>query len=66
MSISLIVSIFIYFKKIFIAFQKLENNSIATGIGLSMVKKIIKAYEGEIWLNSEPNVGTTFYFTLKK
>lgn len=55
-----------YFKKIFIAFQKLENNSIATGIGLSMVKKIIKAYEGEIWLNSEPNVGTTFYFTLKK
>jgi signal transduction histidine kinase len=33
---------------------------------LSIVKKIINLHEGDIWLESEPNVGTTFYFTIKK
>jgi light-regulated signal transduction histidine kinase (bacteriophytochrome) len=55
-----------YFDKIFIAFQKLENDYKSTGIGLSIVKKIIETYQGEIWLKSTPNVATTFYFTIKK
>lgn len=55
-----------YFDKIFIAFQKLEDNYQSTGIGLSIVKKIIAIYEGDIWLESEINKGTTFHFTLKK
>ncbi|WP_339658557.1 ATP-binding protein [uncultured Polaribacter sp.] len=55
-----------YFDKIFIAFQKLENDYKSTGIGLSIVKKIIETYQGEIWLKSIPNVETTFYFTIKK
>lgn len=55
-----------YFDKIFIAFQKLENDYKSTGIGLSIVKKIIETYQGEIWLQSTPNVETTFYFTIKK
>ncbi|WP_397447014.1 ATP-binding protein [Polaribacter sp. R77954] len=55
-----------YFDKIFIAFQKLENNYKATGIGLSIVKKIVEAYNGKISLESVPNVATTFVFTLKK
>lgn len=55
-----------YFDKIFIAFQKLENDYKSTGIGLSIVKKIIELYKGEIWIQSTPNKGTTFYFTLKK
>ncbi|WP_046759248.1 sensor histidine kinase [Kordia jejudonensis] len=55
-----------YFKKVFIAFQKLENNYKSTGIGLSIVKKIIDLYEGEIWIESTPTEGSTFYFTLKK
>ena len=55
-----------YFDKIFVAFQKLENNYKATGIGLSIVKKIIELYKGEIWVESMPNLGSTFYFTLKK
>lgn len=55
-----------YFDKIFIAFQKLENDYTATGIGLSIVKKIVQAYNGKISLKSKPNVATTFIFTLKK
>lgn len=55
-----------YFDKIFVAFQKLENNYKSTGIGLSIVKKIIEIYNGEIWIESTPNLGSTFYFTLKK
>lgn len=55
-----------YFEKIFMTFKKLENNVDSSGIGLSIVKKIVDLYEGEIWLNSEIDKGTTFYFTLKK
>lgn len=53
-----------YFDKIFQVFQKLENNTIGTGIGLSIVKKIVSFYDGTIWLDSEEGQGTTFYFTL--
>jgi light-regulated signal transduction histidine kinase (bacteriophytochrome) len=55
-----------YFDKIFIAFQKLENDYKSTGIGLSIVKKIVETYLGEIWLKSKQNEETTFYFTLLK
>jgi len=56
----------LYFDKIFETFQKLENNQESTGIGLSIVKKIVDLYGGNIWLASELGKGTTFYFTLKK
>jgi len=36
------------------------------GIGLSMSKKIIEMYGGEITVDSTPNVGTTFVLRLKK
>lgn len=55
-----------YFEKIFKIFQKLENDSKSTGVGLSIVKKIIEVFGGKIWLESTLGVGTTFYFTLKK
>lgn len=55
-----------YFDKIFIAFSKLENDYESAGIGLSIVKKIVETYLGKIWIESKPNIGTTFYFTLKK
>ena len=55
-----------YFKKIFKTFQKLENNTESTGIGLAIVKKIVELFRGEIWLESTVGIGTTFYFTLKK
>lgn len=55
-----------YHEKIFKIFQSIGNKERSTGIGLSIVKKIIDRYQGKVWLNSEIGVGTTFYFTLKK
>jgi len=56
----------VYYEKIFKAFEKLENNVNSTGIGLSIVKKIVDLYGGKIWLESQLGIGTTFYFTIKK
>ncbi len=55
-----------YFDKIFKVFEKLENTKGSTGVGLSIVKKIVDVYGGNIWLTSIPDEGTTFFFTLKK
>jgi len=52
--------------KIFKIFHSLNKSKESTGIGLSIVKKIVDLHEGQIWLESEPSVGTTFYFTIKK
>jgi len=57
-----------HFHKIFQIFQTLKarDEYESTGIGLPLVKRIIEMYGGEIWLESEPGQGTTFYFTLPK
>ncbi|MHB0755049.1 GAF domain-containing sensor histidine kinase [Polaribacter sp. M15] len=55
-----------HFDKIFKIFQSLKKSEDSSGIGLSIVKKIVDIYKGEIWLESELNKGTTFYFTIKK
>ncbi|MEM8998930.1 MAG: PAS domain S-box protein [Bacteroidota bacterium] len=55
-----------YHEKIFQIFQSIGNNERSTGIGLSIVKKIIDRYEGKVWLESQIGMGTTFYFTFKK
>ncbi|MDP5230578.1 MAG: PAS domain S-box protein, partial [Cellulophaga sp.] len=55
-----------YHEKIFKIFQSVGNKERSTGIGLSIVKKIIDLYQGKVWLESEIGLGTTFFFTLKK
>ena len=55
-----------YFDKIFKIFHSLTNSKESTGIGLSIVKKIVDLYKGEIWVESTVNKETTFYFTIKK
>jgi signal transduction histidine kinase len=54
-----------YFERIFNTFEKLEDATNSTGLGLSIVKKIVQVYDGDIWLTSELGEGTTFYFTLR-
>ncbi|XCF05355.1 PAS domain S-box protein [Tamlana crocina] len=52
--------------KIFKIFHALNKSKDSTGVGLSIVKKIVELHDGDIWLDSEPGQGTTFYFSLKK
>ncbi|OCB78474.1 sensor histidine kinase [Flavobacterium crassostreae] len=56
----------VYQDKIFDVFSKLHNDGKSSGIGLSIVKKIIEFYKGKIWLESQEKIGTTFYFNLPK
>ncbi|NRB82832.1 MAG: PAS domain S-box protein [Winogradskyella sp.] len=52
--------------KIFKIFHTLNKSKESTGVGLSIVKKIVELHGGEIRLESELGKGTIFYFTLKK
>ncbi|MGB2690332.1 MAG: ATP-binding protein [Desulfobacterales bacterium] len=57
-----------YYQKIFEIFQRLPSGKKigeGTGVGLTIVKRIIEHHGGKIWLDSEPGKGTTFFFTLK-
>ncbi|AUC15667.1 hypothetical protein BTO06_11140 [Tenacibaculum sp. SZ-18] len=53
-----------YHKKVFGIFETLEDHQNSTGIGLSIVKKIIDLFEGTIWVTSIEGEGATFHFTL--
>lgn len=55
-----------FYDKIFKVFHSLKKSKDSSGIGLSIVQKIVHLHQGKIWIESEPNVGTTFYFTIKK
>ena len=42
------------------------ETGVSTGIGLATCKKIVEFYKGEIWISSEPEIGTKVFFTLPK
>jgi len=57
-----------FHQEIFRIFKRLQASKEpedGTGVGLTFVKKIVERHGGQIWLESEPGKGTTFYFTLE-
>ncbi|MBT8253118.1 MAG: GHKL domain-containing protein [Bacteroidia bacterium] len=55
-----------YQGKIFEIFQSLNAKTESSGIGLSIVKKLVRLNQGEIWVKSIEAKGSTFYFSIKK
>ena len=54
-----------YHETVFGLFNRLDQQKEGTGIGLTLVKRIIEVHGGRIWLESEgKNKGSAFYFTL--
>ncbi|MEK6743287.1 MAG: PAS domain S-box protein [Nitrospirota bacterium] len=57
-----------YFDKIFQMFQTLKPRDEVenTGVGLTIVKKIVEMYGGKIWVESKLGEGSTFRFTMPR
>lgn len=56
-----------HFMQIFKLFKRLHGKDAyggGTGAGLTIVRKLIERHHGQIWIDSQPGQGATFYFTL--
>ena len=57
-----------HFERIFQMFQTLTSRDKfeSTGVGLTVIKKIVEMYGGKIWVESQVGEGSTFFFTIPK
>lgn len=53
-----------YCDRIFGLFNKLDSSTQGSGVGLTLVKRIIEVHGGKVWVESQPGKGATFYFTV--
>ncbi|MFI2741875.1 ATP-binding protein [Zhouia sp. PK063] len=55
-----------YAEQVFGVFTRLVGEEYpGSGVGLAIAKRVVQRHNGEIWVKSNPNMGTTFYFYIQ-